>query len=77
MYQTANVTPEPVTTYQPDLDPAVVSILNKALEKNPEMRFGSAKEMADALRKHLGKMKTDDAASRKSILPDLRFPRGG
>ena len=62
MYQTANVTPEPVTTYQPDLDPAVVSILNKALEKNPEMRFGSAQEMADALRKFVGKSKTDDAA---------------
>lgn len=60
MYQTANENPEPVTTYQPDLDPAVVSILNKALEKNPEMRFGSAKEMADALRKPAGKLKTDD-----------------
>jgi serine/threonine protein kinase/cbb3-type cytochrome oxidase subunit 3 len=62
MYQTANVTPEPVTTYQPDLDPAVVSILNKALEKNPEMRFGSAQEMAEALRKTVGKVKTDDVA---------------
>jgi serine/threonine protein kinase/cbb3-type cytochrome oxidase subunit 3 len=60
MYQTANENPEPVTTYQPDLDPAVVSILNKALEKNPEMRFASAKEMADALRKPAGKLKTDD-----------------
>jgi serine/threonine protein kinase/cbb3-type cytochrome oxidase subunit 3 len=60
MYQTANVTPEPVTTFQPDLGPAVVSILNKALEKNPEMRFVNAQDMADALRKSVGKLKTDD-----------------
>lgn len=62
MYQAANVTPEPVTTYQPNLDPGVVSILNKALEKNPEMRFSSAKEMADALRKSAENMKTNDVA---------------
>ena len=62
MYQTANVTPEPVTTYQPDVDPAVVSILNQALEKNPEMRFGSAKEMAEALRNHVEKLKMDAVA---------------
>ena len=62
MYQTANVTPEPVTTYQPNIDPEIVSILNKALEKNPEMRFGSAKEMADALRTSVEKMKTEDVS---------------
>jgi len=67
MYQSTNVAPEPVTTYQPDLDPAVVSILNKALEKNPEMRFGSAKEMADALRKHVGKLITDDSAQEVDV----------
>jgi len=59
MYQTTNVTPEPVTTYQPGLDPAIVSILDKALEKNAEMRFSSAREMADALRKSVGGLKTD------------------
>jgi len=67
MYQSTNVAPEPVTTYQPDLDPAVVSILNKALEKNPEMRFGSAKEMADALRKHVGKLITDESAQEVDV----------
>ncbi|MFC1876466.1 protein kinase [Thermodesulfobacteriota bacterium] len=75
MYQTANVTPEPVTTYQPDLNPAVISILNKALEKNPEMRFGSAQEMADALRKSVGKLKTDDFAQEIDFAgPD--YPEG-
>jgi hypothetical protein len=62
MYQTANAIPEPVTTYRPDLDPGVVSILNKSLEKNPEMRFSNAKEMADALKKYVEKVKTSDAA---------------
>ena len=59
MYQAANVAPEPVTTYRPDVDPAIVSILDKALEKNPKMRFGSAKEMADALRSTAAKLKID------------------
>jgi hypothetical protein len=62
MYQAANAAPEPVTTYRPDVDPAIVSILDKALEKNPEMRFGSAKEMADALRKTATKLKIDAVA---------------
>jgi len=49
MYQAANKAPEPVTTYKPDLDSRIVAILNKALEKDPEMRFASAAEMSKSL----------------------------
>lgn len=73
MYQTANEAPEPVTTYHPDLDPEIVSILNKALEKNPEMRFSSAKEMADALKIAVGKLKPDDH-SQETIDVVTAFP---
>jgi serine/threonine protein kinase/cbb3-type cytochrome oxidase subunit 3 len=81
MYQTANVTPEPVTTYQPDLDPALVSIINKALEKKPEMRFSSAKEMADALRKIIGQHRADDSVkgvdAAGAIFPETVDPTSG
>ncbi len=50
MYQAANEAPEPVTTYKPDLDPRIAAILDKALEKDPEMRFASGEDMAMALR---------------------------
>ncbi|MDX2446480.1 MAG: protein kinase [Desulfobacterales bacterium] len=76
MYQTTNVAPEPVTTYQPDLDPAVVSILDKALEKNAEMRFSSAKEMADALRTSVGKLQTDDHVQEVDVAGPV-FPDTG
>ena len=72
MYQTANEAPEPVTTYQPDLGPEIVSILNKALEKNPEMRFSSAKEMADALKIAVGEVKPDDLSQEaKAVVADF------
>jgi len=60
MYQTANEAPEPVTAIKPDLDPAIVSVLDKALEKDPGMRFASAGDMAKALRKAVGKWETGD-----------------
>lgn len=50
MYQAANEAPEPVTAVKPDLDPRIVSILDKALEKDPKMRFAGAEDMAEALR---------------------------
>jgi len=63
MYQTANVAPEPVTTFQPDLDPSIVKILDKALEKDPQMRFASAQEMADALRDAVNALATPSVHS--------------
>jgi len=53
MYQAANEAPEPVATYKPELDPRIVAIVNKAIEKDPEMRFASAADMANALRDYL------------------------
>ncbi len=58
MYLAANETPEPVTTYKPELDPEIIAIIDKALEKDPAMRFASAAEMSKALRAVMNKWQT-------------------
>jgi serine/threonine-protein kinase len=42
--------PTPLGTLRPDLDPGLVGVVDRALSKPPEQRFGSAAEMAEALR---------------------------
>ncbi len=42
--------PEPLSTVAPELPRALSDIITRALAKNPDDRWGSAKEMADALR---------------------------
>src|SRR5262249_49692600 len=39
----------PVATQSPDLDPGIQTILNRALEKNPDDRYKTAQEMRQAL----------------------------
>ena len=50
MYQTTSVDPEPPTTYNPDIDPVIVTILDRALAKQLTKRYGSAQQMGDQLR---------------------------
>ena len=47
--QHINAAPPPITEFNPDVPPAVVAVVMKALEKSPRKRFQSAREMADAL----------------------------
>lgn len=49
LYRIMNDPPEDISTLLPDLSPEVTSVLSKALEKNPDDRFDSAVEMAEAL----------------------------
>lgn len=44
---------DPKTTDDQDIPPAVLTVLNKSLQKNPEDRFQTAKEMLDFLRENL------------------------
>jgi serine/threonine protein kinase len=60
MYQSANTDPVPADSYNENISRDVLDILNKALRKNPEDRFKSAKDMADALRKLLRRPDTVD-----------------
>ncbi len=47
--QHINTPPPPIADLNPDVPPAVVAVVMKALEKNPKKRYQSAREMADAL----------------------------
>lgn len=41
--------PPPISDYNPDVPPAVIAVVMKALEKSPKKRYQSAREMADTL----------------------------
>ncbi|MFH1513391.1 MAG: Stk1 family PASTA domain-containing Ser/Thr kinase [Bacillota bacterium] len=49
--QQVNAAPPPVRELNPAVHPAIASVVMKALEKSPQRRFQSAREMADALLK--------------------------
>ncbi|HPS81929.1 MAG TPA: Stk1 family PASTA domain-containing Ser/Thr kinase, partial [Candidatus Limiplasma sp.] len=49
--QHINTPPPPITDFNANVPPAVISVVMKALEKNPKKRYQSAREMADALQK--------------------------
>ncbi len=47
--QHIKATPPPIEEFNPDVPPAVVAVVMKAMEKSPKKRYQSAREMADAL----------------------------
>nr|WP_251230937.1 Stk1 family PASTA domain-containing Ser/Thr kinase [Adlercreutzia aquisgranensis] len=51
--QQVNDLPVPPCDVNPDLDPALEAIILKAMEKNPDMRFATAKDMRAALMDYL------------------------
>jgi len=54
MYAHLSAPPPPLTAHRPDLPPTADEVVAKALAKEPENRFGSCGEFADALRGALG-----------------------
>jgi serine/threonine-protein kinase len=50
MFKIANEPPVDILTYNPNLPPAVVEVVNRALAKNADERFQSGDEMAAAIR---------------------------
>lgn len=44
-------TPEPLGAVRPELDPELVAVIERAMQRDADARFGSAAEMADALRR--------------------------
>ena len=40
---------QPLSQIRPDVDPAVVAVIERSMRQDPEQRFGSASEMASAL----------------------------
>jgi serine/threonine-protein kinase len=45
----ADVTPPPVAVLRPDVDPALATVIDRAMAREPRRRFGSANEMRAAL----------------------------
>lgn len=50
MYQTANTEPTPPSAYNTEIGQPVVDIVNRAIAKDPQERFQTAAQMAEALR---------------------------
>ena len=48
--QHLHAAPVPIQNYSPDVPPAVIRVCMKAMEKNPAMRYQSARDMAAGLR---------------------------
>ncbi len=70
MYSIINEEPEPLQKYIPDVDSDIMHIINRALEKDPEDRYQSMKDIVIELRrmqKHTGNI------SRKTLI-DLPVP---
>lgn len=54
-----NDPPPPLTDFNPSIPPAYEAVVLRALEKQPEMRFEHAADMADALRRVLREQTSD------------------
>ncbi len=55
IYQHLEKDPTPPTELNPDIPPGVEQVVLRALEKDPDDRFDTAEEMADALNEALGR----------------------
>jgi eukaryotic-like serine/threonine-protein kinase len=49
IYRISHEEPPPISTYLPDLSPEIAAVVQKALSKNRQNRFQSAREFADVL----------------------------
>ena len=59
--QHLHATPAPIQSIAPDVPPQVVRVCMKAMEKNPAMRYQSAREMATDLRLAMNNERLDDS----------------
>ena len=50
-YQILNKRPRSARSFNPDLPGGVVRLINKAIQREPDKRFATASEMAEALRR--------------------------
>ena len=57
----------------PDIDPALESIVNKALSRHPALRFQTARDFADALRDHLHSQRFPEGVEPVAALIRERF----
>jgi len=70
MYQTMSMDPEPPTTYNPMVNKATLTILNRCLEKNLQKRYQTAKQLGDQLRILIRNLAAETEAEAKDFYPD-------
>ncbi|MCV2353794.1 serine/threonine protein kinase [Paucibacter sp. B2R-40] len=70
MYQIANQTPADVRHYRPGLPETLALVLALALEKRPELRYGSGEQMAQDLDAVLAQSDWDEATT-TPVTPDI------
>jgi eukaryotic-like serine/threonine-protein kinase len=66
MYSILNEEPQPIQKYRPELSSELLHIINRALEKDPEERYQTARDMVIDLRRA---KKETSRVSRPSIVP--------
>lgn len=71
--QHLHATPVPIQNLSPDVPPAVIHVCMKAMEKNPAMRYQSARDMAADLRSALEIRDDHPAAPEKEL--EIRQPK--
>ena len=63
MFKIANEPHADILTYNPGLPASVVAVINKALAKDPEGRYRTGEEMAQAIRACLSGLAAEPAQS--------------
>jgi hypothetical protein len=77
MYQHLNELPTPPTGIRPDVSPAVTEVLHRVLAKQPEERYPTVTEFANAFRAALeaqDEMKTAEVRSKSAQAADTQRP---
>ncbi len=73
MYQITTVTPKPVSDFDPTIPPSVTRIVQKLLHKDPDKRFQTGKELAEALNNALHNIKDDKLLDHSGKVVPIRF----
>jgi serine/threonine-protein kinase len=73
MFKIANENPVDILSINPNVPPALVAFLDKAMSKNPDERFQTGEEFAGALRAAMGGGAAPAAASASSGGVDIQL----
>ena len=71
LFEIQKAVPTPIEVLSPDVDPALVSIVNRAMAKNPSERFQTADAMEDALAPWVTPNSIRGSARPPSSAPDV------
>jgi serine/threonine protein kinase len=73
LYSVVHVEPQPVEALRPDTPTSLANIVARAMEKDPDARYGSAGEMLDDLRDVVSELQADHRGSRGDFSRETRL----